>query len=69
MYNNEQIQCMLDDLSNTPARKELFMSKLNCGYADKLAIQDVICDGWYERFDRYDSGVCEIFISTYESIK
>ncbi len=63
--NNEDIQQMLETLQD-PDHKETFLQNLTCSPRDKWAILDCIADGYHERFDRYDSDVCEIFIATYE---
>lgn len=65
-YNNDDIQKMLETLRD-PEHKQAFLQNLTCSPRDKLAILDCIADGYYERFDRYDSDVCEIFIATYEA--
>lgn len=64
-YNNDDIQKMLETLRE-PEYKKAFIQNLTCSPRDRSAILDCIDDGYYERFDRYDSDVCETFIATYE---
>ncbi len=64
-YNNDDIQKMLETLRD-PEHKQAFLQNLTCSPRDKWAILDCIADGYHERFDRYDSDVCETFIATYE---
>lgn len=64
-YNNDDIQKMLETLWY-PEYKAAFLQNLNCSPRDRSAILDCIDDGYYERFYRYDSDVCETFIATYE---
>lgn len=64
LYNNDDIQEMLDSLKNPKHFKGLNLSDLSD--SDKRAILRVIEDGYYETFDRYDSDVCEEFIRAYK---
>lgn len=66
MYDNNQIQDMIE---RCRANKVLCKSVLDqiSDYSDWRAIQHVISEGWYETFDRYDSDVCEQFITAYEN--
>ena len=69
MYNSDQIQDMITTLKSDNARLKIFCERLEKVNADdRIAIMDVIRDGWYERFDRYDSDVCETFIRLYEEV-
>ena len=64
LYNNDQIQDMITKVKNDPnLRKKVIQ---NIPEWDKRHVQDVLDDGWYERFDRYDSAVCDEFIRAYE---
>lgn len=64
-YNNSDLQEMLEYLKDS-SKRAIFLKNLSCSNADRLAIEDCIEEGYYERFDRYDSDVCEIFIHTIE---
>lgn len=66
VYDNADIDGMLATLKGPDNLKD-FRSHLICSVHDEKAILDCIDDGSYERFDRYDSDVCEIFISAYEN--
>lgn len=68
MYNNDDIQNMIDEVKDN---KEFFKAVDQSGICeeDKIAIMDVLDSGWYEDFDRYDSAVCEYFITIYEDWK
>lgn len=63
LYNNDDIQEMLDSLKNPKHFKGLDFKDVSD--SDKRAILRVIEDGYYETFDRYDSDVCEQFIRVY----
>ena len=64
MYNNEQIQEMLTTVKNNSALKERVLAHFHG--IDAGPIRNVIADGWLEAFDRYDSDLCEQFITAYE---
>ena len=64
MYNNDDIQKMITKCKNDAALREKVLDGVSSH--DKFSVADVISDGWYERFDRYDSDVCEQFITAYE---
>lgn len=75
MYSNEDIQEMLDVINDSDLVKSEYKAKLNDmserGYIserDRSAILDCIDEGYFERFDRYDSDVCETFITLYEGL-
>ena len=64
IYTNDDIQDMLMECNENCNLKD---SILKCfSGRDKSAMADVFEDGYYERFDRYDSDVCEQFIKAYE---
>ena len=67
MYSNEQVQEMIVSVNRDCAGFEPFLGKIN--QRDQAAIRDVLSDGSVERFDRYDSDVCEEFIRAYETYK
>ena len=64
LYTNDDIQNMLDVCGMDIKLKDAVLSHFTG--ADKAAMSDVFSDGYYERFDRYDSNVCEQFITAYE---
>ncbi len=64
MYNNDDIQDMIEECNESNELKEAILN--NFSGADKRAMIDVLDDGYYDRFDRYDSDVCEQFIRAYE---
>lgn len=65
LYTNDDVQILIDQTNKDPKLKELIRSQF--AGRDLLALNDVLSDGTYERFDRYDSDVCEQFISAYEN--
>lgn len=71
LYTNNDIQKILDLLSNNTEYRTKFLqvafNQLN--NSDYFAITNVIKQGYYEAFDRYDSDVCEQFLHVYELIK
>lgn len=67
MYNNDDIQRMLSECKKNSNLKDDVLRQFDGG--DLMAVEDVIMDGYYERFDRYDSDVCEKFITAYEKAK
>jgi hypothetical protein len=70
MYNTNQIQEMLNKLNTNQPMLKTFCAKLEkLNASDRMAIMDVLRDGSVERFDRYDSDVCEQFISLYENVE
>lgn len=71
MYNNHEIQEILSRLEREPNYKHLFLkiAKVQMSSSDYNALLDVIGDGYYERFDRYDSDVCEQFLQIYEKVE
>lgn len=69
MYSDNDIQEMIDNLLNDKCLRDEFNEELEImSPSDRVAIRDVLSDGYVERFDRYDSDVCEQFISIYESV-
>lgn len=68
MYNNDDIQAMLRFLEYHNGRPEYnsFMKYISEHTSDSRAIKSCINEGWYEEFYRYDSDVCEQFISCFE---
>lgn len=69
MYNNDDIQNMLQIAK---ANKKQFFAQIDNAKIspyDKLAIESVVNDGWYEAFDKYDSAVCEYFIRIFEEFQ
>ena len=61
-YTNDDIQIMLNQTIKNPDLKERIRSHFK---GDLPALNDVLSDGYVDRFDRYDSDVCEQFISAY----
>lgn len=69
MYNNSDIQ---DMIQTARANKQQFfewIDSASISQTDKTAIKSVINDGWYEAFDRYDSAVCDHFITIFEGFQ
>jgi hypothetical protein len=64
IYSNDDIQDMITAVNADQKLKEKVLSHFSGN--DLHAMQDVLNDGWYERFDRYDSDICEQFIKAYE---
>lgn len=64
LYDNDDLQKMLNTLQ-VPEYRHQFLECVSEGH-DKSAIIDCILDGFYERFERYDSDVCEQFIAAYK---
>ncbi len=65
MYTNDNIQDMLMEVNSNNSLKEKVLAHFTG--RDLSAVKDVLDDGYYERFDRYDSDVCEQFIRAYET--
>ena len=68
MYSNNDIQNMIQAAK---ANKQQFFDRIDgasISQADKIAIKSAINDGWYEAFDKYDSEVCDHFITIFEQI-
>lgn len=63
MYNYNDIQNMIEKVNND-GTEELILDHIS-DY-DKGAVREVLRSGYYETFDRYDSDVCEQFITAYE---
>lgn len=71
LLNNTQLQNIIQYLKDLDSRKDLFLFVVShkTNNSDFMAIKDVLDDGYYERFDRYDSDVVEQFITIYLNIK
>ena len=67
MYNNDQIQEMITVCHNDPDRKKAVLSQIK-DQRDRDSVRYVINDGYYEAFDRFDSDVCEQFLTAYETV-
>ena len=65
IYNNDDIQEMIKETKSDEKLRNAILAQLSG--RDKAAVEDVLAEGWYERFDRYDSDVCEQFITAYEN--
>ena len=63
-YSNDDIQDMIEEVNKSARLKENVLNHFSG--SDLFAMRDVLNDGCYERFDRYDSDVCEQFIKAYE---
>lgn len=67
MYTMNEVQDMISTLLNNGDLMKVFCKNLeNTNASDRMAIMSVLREGWYEEFDRYDSDVCEQFITLYE---
>lgn len=69
MYNSNDIQKMLETAKE---HKDLFFEQIdnsNISTSDKASIKSVINECWYECFDRFDSAVCDHFITIYEKAR
>lgn len=64
MYDNNDIQNMIDTVNKNREAFKPFLDHIN--FTDQAAINNVLSSGWVETFDRYDSDVCEQFITAYE---
>lgn len=71
ILNNDQLQKMIQYLTEVDNRKDLFLfvASHKTNNSDLMAMKDVLDDGYYERFDRYDSDVAEQFITIYQQLK
>ena len=69
MYTNDEIQDMIQTAKTY--KKQFFeqIDSAEISILDKDAIKNVINEGWYEEFDRYDSAVCEYFIEIFETFQ
>ena len=67
IYTNEDIQDMLTAVKKSDTLRTKILSCFS--EDDRAAMADVLDEGWYERFDRYDSDVCEQFIRAYNENK
>ncbi len=65
IYSNDDVQDMISEVNKNLKLKEKLLGHFSG--SDLHAMQDVLKDGWYERFDRYDSDVCEQFIKAYKA--
>lgn len=68
MYTNEDIDNMLLVVKGNLTFKKILDDSIY-SFGDKEAIKDCIKEGYYERFERYDSAVCEEFITLYEDFE
>jgi len=66
LYTNDQVQDMLTQVKNDPKLKAAVLKCFARSPMDQSAVADVISSGWVERFDRYDSAVCDDFIRAWE---
>lgn len=64
LVTNQELQQMIKAVNSNDSLKQAILSHFEG--RDKSAIIDVLRDGYYERFDRYDSAVCEEFITAWE---
>lgn len=70
MYTNNDIQNMLNELNiDTTLLKAFCYNLEQVNATDRQAIMSCIHYNDVERFDRYDSDVCETFINTYINTK
>lgn len=67
MYTTKDIQHMLNECNRDLDLKDRILSQFRG--SDRFDMVAVFEDGYYERFDRYDSDLCEQFITAYEKIK
>ena len=68
LYTNNDLQRMIEFINNNQVIRDDFIKRLPKN-ADGRAIEDVLDDGYYERFDRYDSDVAEQFIDMYRNFR
>ena len=67
MYNSNDIQNIIDRLNSDNELKEDFLRRIFKYYPyDENSVRDVLSDGSVERFDRYDSAVCDEFLTVWE---
>lgn len=69
MYTYDDIQKMLEKINKAPDHiKEAFREYVNehTNFKDANSIMDCVKQAYYEAFDRYDSDVCEQFLTFYE---
>ena len=65
MYDYDDIQAMMDKVNNDGT----FYAVVDCiSDEDWQSVSSVLRSGFAENFDRYDSDVCEQFISAYKSV-
>ena len=67
MYNNDDIQKMIERVNNDDTR-DLIMDCKCISDFDYRSIDHVLESGCAEDFERYDSDVCEQFIRAYEEV-
>ena len=63
MYNTNDIQNMITTVNNDGKVDDILA---HIPILDKSAVRHVLETNWVETFDRYDSDVCERFITAYE---
>lgn len=66
LYTNNDIQKMMDHVNSNDTLRKQIISHVHEN--DGGAVSAVLADGYVERFDRYDSAVCENFIVAYEKV-
>lgn len=64
MYNYNDIQNMIERVNNDGTADKILSHIQDY---DKGSVRNVLKSGYYETFDRYDSDVCEQFITAYEN--
>lgn len=67
MYDNNDIQKIIDELNVNKELKEKVMSFVNPFDSDSVLY--VLNEGYTEAFDRFDSDVCEEFLIAYEKAR
>ena len=63
-YINDEIQDLIEKVNSDNTLKRKILSYFEG--QDLYAMEDVLDDGCCERFDRYDSDVCEQFLTAWE---
>ena len=66
IFDNDDVQLMIEQVNKYKTVREcLFTHLKTSSAADRGAIKAVLEEGYYERFDCYDSDVCEQFIQAF----
>ena len=65
LYTNDDIQEIIEKCNANNVLRDSIMNQLDS--RDRMDLADVLSDGWVERFDRYDSALCENFLTAYEN--
>lgn len=69
IFDSDDVQLMIEQVNKYKTVRECLFSHLKTiSAADRGAIKAVLEDGHYERFDRYDSDVCEQFIRAFINV-